>query len=95
MYDLIEGPNGSLILDIAVPGLRNNDLEASLEGEYLTVKRISGDSRQYFYKGIKKFTSEKFRIGPDYKIDLITCDSGILRVLMSLRLELGSKIAIQ
>lgn len=95
MYDILKGPNKSLILDIAVPGLRKDDLEASFDKGILKVKCISKGKGDYLYKGIKEFTAEEFDVGPDYKIDLVTCDSGILRVLMSARLELGSKIAIQ
>lgn len=94
MYDLIEGPNGSLILDIAVPGLRKEDLEASLDNGMLSIKCISTGKGNYLYKGIKEFKSEAFNVGTKYKVDLITCDSGILRVLMSKNLSLGSKIAI-
>ena len=95
MYDIIKGPNGSMILDIAVPGLRKEDLEASYENGILTLNCISKGTGDYLYKGIEEFGKQTFSVGTDYKVDLITCDSGIARVLLSKRLDLGSKIAIQ
>jgi len=97
MYNLIRSSNNSLTLEIAVPGLRKDELEAKVENGVLTISsnRRIGVKEDYVINRIRPFTSESFTLGPDMKVDLVTYDSGILRVLMSKRMEVGSRIDIQ
>lgn len=104
MYNLIRGSNNSLLLEIAVPGLRREDLQAKLEDGVLTISSIYADRvdpsvaepSRYLVKQIKRFTTESFQLGKDMKVDMINYESGMLHILMSTKLEVGgSKIEIQ
>jgi HSP20 family molecular chaperone IbpA len=96
-YDVVVGANNSTIIDIAVPGLRKEDLECSMvDSEYLKIRTISEPAKQeYQHQGIRKFLDEKIYIGADAKVDMITCYAGILSILISEKIKIPNKIVIQ
>lgn len=89
-YDIIEGPNGSVILDIAIPGLNKSDLEAELVQNTLRIKTVTkaANNKVFIARGIRDEFDASWRLGEDQKIDSISCSEGILRVLISKKLEL-------
>ena len=83
-YDVLEGPNGSLVLCIAVPGFSKTDLECSMEGENLHIRSITEPvAIKYLRHGIRTDIDELIYIGHDRKVDMITLELGILEILIS------------
>jgi HSP20 family molecular chaperone IbpA len=92
----MSGPDDTIILDIAIPGLTKKDLEVSFDEGMLSVKSINEtDISKYTYKGIPDSVNGKWRIGNDLKIDMVTCGDGLLRVLMSKKLSIPESRIIQ
>jgi len=84
-YDIIQGDNDSLILDIAVPGFRREDLECTFEDDVLNIKSVTNPlaTKKVLRQGIKSDIDANFTFQSGMKIDMITIGDGILRVLAS------------
>jgi HSP20 family molecular chaperone IbpA len=95
MYNLVESANSSLTLEVAVPGLRKEDLSVTFENGTLTIENISEEKMpNYVVHKIKQFVKESFTLGPYLKVDLVTYSCGMLYILLSQKMEAGSKIVI-
>lgn len=95
-YDIIDNGNGTLCLDLAVPGFTKEDLEITTREGIIEVKSTTRPPSGYTYKarGIATEVNETISLNRDLKVESAICDLGILRILLVPALELKATIKI-
>jgi len=83
-HDVYDNGNGTLTLNLAVPGLRKEDLKLSVEGTTLVIQTTSSPvgGVQVIHNGIPDKVDCKFNIS-GYEVADAKCGDGILQVLLS------------
>jgi len=94
MYNIIKGPNGSTIIEVAVPGKTRDQILVTLNNGLLKVDTKSSETPTYLYKGIPDFEPIFFKAIND-KVDLASLNNGILSILLSRNLTDNGTIEIQ
>lgn len=97
-YDIIDNGNGTLCLDLAVPGFSKEDLEIATREGIIEVKSITRPPSGYTYRarGIATEVNETISLNRELRAESALCDLGILRILLvpAPALELKATIKI-
>jgi len=92
-YNVVDGENGTTILEIALAGFTNEDIEVSTERHILNVsasKAQEDKERKYQHKGIsQKSFSRNWQMSEDVEVEKVDFKDGLLTIV--LRKELPEK----
>jgi len=92
-YNVVDGDNGTTILEIALAGFTSEDIEVSTERHILNVsasKEQEEKERKYQHKGIsQKSFSRNWQMSEDVEVEKVDFKDGLLTI--TLRKELPEK----
>lgn len=92
-YNVVDGDNGTTILEIALAGFTSEDIEVSTERHILNVsasKAQEDKERKYQHKGIsQKSFSRNWQMSEDVEVENVDFKDGLLTI--TLRKELPEK----
>lgn len=92
-YNIIYGPNSSIVVEIALPGYSAKDLEVTFEKDILTISevKVPKPKADYLRRGIISNLPAKYYFDPNTKIDDCSLKNGIMTILASQKMpENGS-----
>lgn len=85
-YNVVDGDDGKTVLEIALAGFTNNDIEVTTQQHVLTVtanKSAQEKERKYQYKGIsQKSFSRNWQMAEDVEVDSVDFRDGLLTVVL-------------
>tara|TARA_B100000902_G_scaffold120849_1_gene121086 strand:- start:2402 stop:2809 length:408 start_codon:yes stop_codon:yes gene_type:complete len=92
-YNVVNGPSGRTILEVALAGFSERDLEVETERNVLTVsarKAPADKERNYAHKGISYRTfSRNWQMADDVEVETVEFKDGLL--VITLKKELPEK----
>ena len=92
-YNVVDGDDGRTILEVALAGFADGDIEVTTERNVLTIsaKKAPRDKeRKYSHKGISYRTfSRNWQMADDVEVESVEFESGLL--IVTLRKELPEK----
>ena len=92
-YNVVNGPSGRTILEVALAGFSERDLEVETERNVLTVsarKAPADKERNYAHKGISYRTfSRNWQMSDDVEVETVTFEDCLLSI--TLKKELPDK----
>ena len=92
-YNVVDGDDGRTILEVALAGFADGDIEVTTERNVLTIsaKKAPPDKeRKYSHKGISyKTFSRNWQMADDVEVESVEFESGLL--IVTLRKELPEK----
>ena len=92
-YNVVNGPSGRTILEVALAGFSERDLEVKTERNVLTVsarKAPADKERNYAHKGISYRTfSRNWQMADDVEVETVEFKDGLL--VITLKKELPEK----
>tara|TARA_B100000035_G_scaffold171923_1_gene146704 strand:+ start:3020 stop:3424 length:405 start_codon:yes stop_codon:yes gene_type:complete len=92
-YNVVDGDDGRTILEVALAGFADGDIEVTTERNVLTIsaKKAPPDKeRKYSHKGISYRTfSRNWQMADDVEVESVEFESGLL--IVTLRKELPEK----
>jgi molecular chaperone IbpA len=92
-YNVVDGEDGRTILEVALAGFSNGDIEVATERNVLTVsaKKAPADKeRKYSHKGISYRTfARNWQMADDVEVEDVKFENGLLTII--LRKELPEK----
>lgn len=93
-YNIIKKSDTETILEVAVAGFKENEINVIVEDGYLKIsgKKESADDLEYLHKGIGTRSFERsFALSKDSKIDNAEYADGILTVFVSYQIPEENK----
>lgn len=94
-YNLIEGSNGALILEVAVPGLQKDELTVKLQDGNLIVDTTDTKEYRFLRRGIDMGFPMSFNISNSgYSVKYVSLANGLLSILLSKDTELEMNFVI-
>mgnify|MGYP003138992228 FL=1 len=92
-YNVVDGDDGRTILEVALAGFADGDIEVTTERNVLTIsakKAPLDKERKYSHKGISYRTfSRNWQMADDVEVESVEFESGLL--IVTLRKELPEK----
>lgn len=92
-YNVVDGDDGTTVLEVALAGFTNEDIEVTTERHVLTVaasKTKEDKERKYQHKGISQRSfSRSWQMAEDVEVESVDFKDGLLTIV--LRKELPEK----
>jgi molecular chaperone IbpA len=86
-YNVVDGGDGKTILEVALAGFSDGDIEVATERNVLTVsanKAPPDKERNYHHKGISYRTfARNWQMGDDVEIDEVKFEDGLLTIILA------------
>ena len=83
MHEVIIGPNNSYILRIALPGFTKEQIDCEFVDGWIIVSASRAKENRISVESIFNTYKNKFCLGKDTKVDMVTLNNGILEILFS------------